>query len=78
MKTVVCESQYRHADHELAKRNSHMTATLAAELAKSAGVGELVLFHLSERYNEDEWKEMMEEARKIFPNTRFPEQWKVG
>src|SRR5262249_54231496 len=45
--TVVCESQYRHADEELARRNYHMTGTQAANLARRAGVGRLVLFHLS-------------------------------
>ena len=34
---VVCESQYRHDDEELACRNFHMTATPAASLAKQAG-----------------------------------------
>jgi ribonuclease Z len=40
----------RHDDAELARRNFHMTATQAASLAKRAGVGRLVLFHLSDRY----------------------------
>src|SRR5262249_51456262 len=34
---VVCESQYRHADAELATRNYHMTATQAATLAWRRG-----------------------------------------
>src|SRR5262249_19312050 len=47
--TVVCESQYRDADWELAERNYHMTATGAADLAARAGVGRLILFHVSDR-----------------------------
>ena len=74
-KIMVCESQYRQADRELAQRNYHMTCTLAAELARRAKVGELVLFHLSDRYTPDVWQEMLQEARGIFPNTRFPESW---
>jgi len=72
---VVCESQYRHADVELAVRNRHMTATQAASLAKRAGVGRLVLFHLSDRYRTEEWRAMLSEAREIFPATDFPEHW---
>lgn len=72
---VVCESQYRHADADLAGRNHHMTATQAAELAKRAGVGELVLFHLSDRYRPPEWAALLAEARAVFPATRFPDHW---
>ncbi len=76
--TVVCESQYRHADVELARRNYHMTATQVATLAKRAGVSRLVLFHLSDRYQPDEWQTMLEEARTIFPATGVPEHWAMG
>jgi ribonuclease Z len=48
--TVVCESQYRHVDVDLARRNYHMTATQVATVAKRAGVSRLVLFHVSDRY----------------------------
>jgi ribonuclease Z len=72
---AVCESQYRHADAELARRNRHMTATQAASLASRAGVGRLVLFHLSDRYRPDEWRELLAEARAVFPDTAFPEHW---
>ncbi len=73
--TVVCESQYREADVELARRNYHMTATQAATLAKRAGVGRLVLFHLSDRYRPEEWRAMLAEAQAVFPATIFPDHW---
>ena len=76
--TLVCESQYRQADVELAHRNYHMTATQVATLAKRAGVGRLVLFHLSDRYQPDEWQEMLTEAQVIFPATNFPDHWHVA
>jgi ribonuclease Z len=75
--TVICESQYRHADLALAQRNYHMTAAQAAELARRAGVGRLVLFHLSDRYRPPEWLEMLAEARAIFPETYLPSQWNL-
>jgi ribonuclease Z len=73
--TMICESQYRHSDLELAERNYHMTATQAARLARQANVGRLILFHLSDRYQRHEWIGMLNEAREIFPNTDFPEHW---
>jgi ribonuclease Z len=76
--TVVCESQYRHADLDLARRNYHMTATLAAETAKRAGAGRLVLFHLSDRYTAAEWRAMLAEAQAVFPATSFPESWRLA
>jgi ribonuclease Z len=72
---VVCESQYRHADVELAVRNRHMTATQVATLAARAEVVRLVLFHLSERYRPEEWRAMLAEARAVFPATEFPGHW---
>lgn len=76
--TVVCECQYRQADHELARKNFHMTTTQVATLAQRAGVGQLVLFHLSDRYQPPEWREMLAEARAVFPATALPAHWALG
>jgi len=73
--TVICESQYRASDVALAAANKHMTCAQAAELARRADVGELVLFHLSSRYTPPEWREMLAEAQAVFPRTRFPSHW---
>jgi ribonuclease Z len=75
--TMICESQYRDADAALATRNYHMTAAQAADLARRAGVGRLILFHLSDRYRANEWQELLGEARAIFPNTHFPAHWQI-
>jgi ribonuclease Z len=74
---LVCESQYVQADLELAVKNHHMTAVGAATLAARAGVEELVLFHVSNRYADDRWAGLLAEARAIFPNTRFPARWNL-
>ncbi len=74
-RVLICEGQYRHADIDLARKNYHMTTVLSATLASRAGVQELVLFHLSDRYNRDEWLQMLHEARQIFPNTSYPAHW---
>ncbi|GAB4191111.1 MAG: MBL fold metallo-hydrolase [Roseiflexaceae bacterium] len=76
--TLICESQYRHDDLELARRHYHLTAAQAADLARRAEVGELVLFHLSERYQREGWREQLAEARAIFPNARFATHWRMG
>ncbi len=73
--TLICESQYREADIDLARRTSHLTARHAAELALRAGVGQLVLFHVSNRYQRAEWLAMLVEAQTVFPNTHFPPHW---
>lgn len=73
--TVVCEAQYRHRDLELARRNFHATTTQVAGMARRAEISRLILFHLSERYEVEEWREMLEECRQIFPDTFFPDHW---
>jgi ribonuclease Z len=75
--TVVCECQYRSEDRELAVRNMHMAADEVATMAAKAGVGRLVLFHVSDRYQPDGWRELLAEARAIFPATSFPDGWAI-
>ncbi|MCE9544267.1 MAG: MBL fold metallo-hydrolase [Planctomycetia bacterium] len=75
---IVCEGQYRHADLELARKNFHMTTQLSATLAQRLRARELVLFHLSDRYDEQGWLEMLREAQAIFPNANYPPHWKLS
>jgi ribonuclease Z len=76
--TVVCEGQYRHADLELAHRHFHMTTVLSAQLAKRVAARRLILIHLSRRYQQPEWLEMLREAREWFPAAEFPPRWEMG
>jgi ribonuclease Z len=73
--TLVCECQYRAADIVLARQNAHMTADLVGRLAAEAGVGRLVLQHLSRRYSSEDWSEMRDEAAQFFPGTVLPPEW---
>lgn len=50
-----------------AEENFHSTPSEAAEVARRAGVRQLVLMHISPRYEDD--SVLQEQARKIFPNT---------
>jgi ribonuclease Z len=54
-----------------ADENRHSTVTQAAEVAKEAGVGTLVLTHISSRYPDA--SVLLEEAVKVFPNTIIAE-----
>jgi ribonuclease Z len=46
-------------------------------MARRANVNRLVLFHLSDRYQPEEWLEMLQEARQEFPSTSYPPGWKL-
>lgn len=64
--TLVIEATYLREEAEMAREFAHLTAADAATLAKEAGVGQLILTHLSRRYRE---RDVRKEAQAIFPNT---------
>ncbi len=63
---LVIESTYMEEEIDLARDFAHLTAAKAATLAKEAGVGQLILTHISRRYRE---RDVRKEAQAIFPNT---------
>lgn len=63
---LVMESTYLEEEREMARQYSHMTARMAAELARKAEVRKLFLTHISRRYRE---KEVLAEAQEVFPET---------
>jgi ribonuclease Z len=65
---LYCDSYYAFADLKQAQKHRHMTATQAAELAKTAGVEQLILMHFGPRYA-GEYEALVEEARELFPRT---------
>ncbi len=48
--TLFCESPFINRDILHAKRNGHLTTSACGEIASAAGVGRLVTFHFSRRY----------------------------
>jgi len=69
---LVHEATFAHHDAELAYQRLHSTSTMAAQVALSAGVKQLVMTHFSPRYapgNAIVLDDLLTEARAIFPNT---------
>jgi ribonuclease Z len=64
---LVIEATYLERDAALARSHGHLTAATAARLAREAGVGELLLTHISGRYPPEE---IQAEAAALFPSTR--------
>ena len=69
---LIHESTFAHAEAEMAFQKQHSTSTMAAQTAAEAGVGQLVLTHLSPRYahgNPVTPEDLLAEAKAIFPET---------
>ena len=71
---LVIEATYLEEEAEMAKKFSHLTARMAAQLAVKAGVGQLILPHLSRRYRE---KDVLAEAQVVFPNVRVARDFDI-
>jgi ribonuclease Z len=63
---LVIEATYLSKEEELAREYGHLTAAVAATLARQARVRQLYLTHISRRYSE---KAILAEAQAIFPQT---------
>lgn len=71
---VIHEATFAHQDAELAYQRLHSTSTMAAQVALTAHAKKLIMTHFSPRYapgNELEIKDLLTEARAIFPNTEL-------
>ena len=66
---LVHESTFGDEEAERAIETGHSTAREAAQVAKMAGVRQLVLTHVSARYARDAG-ELEDQARSVFPNAR--------
>jgi ribonuclease Z len=64
---LVIESTYLDEEADMARDFAHLTARQAAELAKRAGVKNLILTHISRRYRE---RDVLAEASAVFPESR--------
>lgn len=63
--TLYCEAYFLHEDIERARERNHLTARLAGEIARKAGVKDLVLIHFSPKYR-DRRDQLIQEAMDVF------------
>ena len=71
---LVHEATFLSEQSDRAVAAGHSTAAQAAQAARAAGVGTLILTHISPRYESDSESrlgELLAEAQAIFPNTRL-------
>ncbi|RDW21985.1 ribonuclease Z [Oceanobacillus chungangensis] len=66
---LVHEATFEDDKSEMAADYYHSTTTQAANLAKTGNVSQLVLTHISSRYQDDDSQQLLKEACEIFPNT---------
>ena len=72
---LIHESTYSAVETEKAVEHHHSTARSAAETAKEAEVGTLVLVHVSNRYKDR--NQIQAEAAEVFPDTVVPEDFQL-
>ena len=71
---LIHEATYAYKETEMAHQRGHSTATMAAQIAAKANVGQLILTHFSPRYtpgNQTCTNDLLNEAKAIFPNTQL-------
>ncbi|MDJ0737511.1 MAG: ribonuclease Z [Nostocaceae cyanobacterium] len=71
---LIHEATFAHQDADMAFQRLHSTSTMAAQTALTAGAHRLLMTHFSPRYapgNSVELKDLLQEARAIFPNTEM-------
>ncbi|WP_458402973.1 ribonuclease Z [Methanobrevibacter sp.] len=68
---LIHESTFSVQDEENAEEHGHSTAADAAFIAKQSDSSELILTHISTRYNGDFSKILLKEAKEIFENTKI-------
>jgi ribonuclease Z len=66
---LVHDCTFGSSELDRALETGHSTAREAAEVARAASVGSLVLTHVSSRHS---WKELRDEARAVFPGALLP------
>ncbi|OQY33811.1 MAG: ribonuclease Z [Spirochaetaceae bacterium 4572_59] len=66
----ICEGMFEHALLSSAREKKHLTSTQAAKIAKKAGgIKKMGLIHYSPRYTERDLKNLLKEAKEVFPET---------
>lgn len=66
---LVHEATFSASQSELAYNYYHSTTKQTAQLAKDSNVGQLIITHISSRFQNIDFETLRNEARDIFPNT---------
>lgn len=74
---MVHETTLEDAMAEKANARGHSTSRQAARLAKEAGVGRLIVTHVSSRYDTEGCQQLLSESREVFPNTDMAEDFSI-
>lgn len=74
---MVHEATLEWAMEEKANSRGHSSSRQAAQLALDAGVGRLVITHLSSRYDEAGSRRLLDECRECFPETLLAEDFGI-
>ncbi|MGE0432333.1 MAG: MBL fold metallo-hydrolase [Planctomycetota bacterium] len=61
---LFCEAFFANSEESQARKVGHLTSGQAGEIARELGVGQLVVTHISQRYNP---ARIMREVRDVFP-----------
>ncbi|GEO26098.1 ribonuclease Z [Alicyclobacillus acidoterrestris] len=76
---LVHEATYAALDSDKAQAHHHSTAVDAASAARDAGVGALILTHISARYDEVGLAHLLSDAQAVFPNTHLAtDHWSIA
>ena len=67
---LISEASFSSKENALAKDHKHLTAEQAAQIAKKSKSKELILTHISQRY-EHKTSKILDEAKKVFPKTKI-------
>jgi ribonuclease Z len=73
--TLYHESTYAEDKRDAAEKYYHSTAQQAAQVARDAKVGKLLLGHYSARYNDE--KILLNEAKDVFPDVFLTNEMQV-
>lgn len=73
---LVCENNYRDEHVDLARKNFHVTSSQVGRIAQEIKAKNVVLFHLSDRYEKEEWAAQLTDVRGGHERSYFAAEWR--
>ena len=68
---LICEGMFARDCEDQAHEKKHMTSSQAALIAKNSNSKRMALIHYSPRYTDHELKQLLTEAKEIYPNAEL-------